>query len=83
MLASLDPDEPHHPARDRLVAEGGHTVHVHELAERESRGVCGGAVHDWLHLAATRQADAEALVTMDRRDLQALSRPGDPRIESP
>jgi predicted nucleic acid-binding protein len=53
------------------------------LAECESRGVRGGAVYDWLHLAAARQAGAQALVTLDRRDFQALSRPGDPRIESP
>ena len=33
ILGSLDPDEPHHPACDRLVAEGGHTIHVHALAE--------------------------------------------------
>lgn len=130
ILASLDPDEPQHAACDRLVAEGGHKIHVHALAETfsiltggrqgrrlgaglvarlieesvlpyvqavstsgpqmmaaladcESRGVRGGAVYDWLHLAAARQADAEALVTLDLRDFQALSRPGDPRIESP
>lgn len=53
------------------------------LAECEARGVRGGAVYDWLHLAAARQAGAEALVTLDRRDFQALSSPGDPRIESP
>lgn len=130
ILGSLDPDEPHHEACDRLVAEGGHTIHAHALAETfsiltggrlgrrlgaalvnrlieesvlpyvqtvsttgqqmmaalaecESRGVRGGAVYDWLHLAAARQAGAQSLVTLDRRDFQALSRPGDPRIESP
>ena len=45
------------------------------LAECESRGVRGGAVYDWLHLAAARQAGAQSLVTLDRRDFQALSRP--------
>jgi predicted nucleic acid-binding protein len=130
VLASLDPDEPHHATCDRLVAQGGHTIHVHALAETfsiltggrqgrrlgaalatrlieesvlpyvrivsssgqhmmaaltecESRGVRGGAVYDWLHLAAARKAGAEVLVTLDARDFQALSRPGDPRIESP
>ena len=28
------------------------------LAECESRGVRGGAIYDWLHLAAARNADA-------------------------
>jgi predicted nucleic acid-binding protein len=130
ILGSLDPDERHHAACDRLVAEGGHTIHVHALAETfsiltggrqgrrlgatlvarlleesvlpyvqtvstsgqqmmaalaecESRGVRGGAVYDWLHLAAARRSDADALVTLDQRDFQALSKPGDPRIESP
>jgi predicted nucleic acid-binding protein len=129
LLASLDADEPHHAACDRLVAGGGHTVYVHALAETfsiltggrqgrrvsadaavqlieqsvlpfvriqaltgkdlmaalaecEARGVRGGAIYDWLHLAAARKAGAEALVTLDARDFQALARPGDPRIES-
>ena len=56
---------------------------VAALAECESRSVRGGAVYDWLHLAAAREAGAQALVTLDRRDFQALARPGDPRIESP
>ncbi|MBE0549825.1 MAG: PIN domain-containing protein [Rubrivivax sp.] len=130
ILASLDPDEPHHTACDRLVAAGGHRIHVHALAETfsiltggrqgrrlgaalavrlledsvlpyvqtvspsgrdtmsalaecESRGVRGGAVYDWLHLAAARKAGAEALVTLDVRDFQSLARAGDPRIEMP
>ena len=128
LLASLDPDEPHHAACDRLVAAGGHGIYVHALAEVfsiltggkqgrrlsaalaarliqdsvlpyaraevlsgpeialalaecESRGVRGGAIYDWLHLAAARHAGAEALVTLDQRDFQSLARPGDPRID--
>lgn len=53
------------------------------LAECEPRGVRGGAVYDWLHLAAARQAGAEALVTLNQRDFRALARPGDPRIVGP
>lgn len=53
------------------------------LAECEPRGVRGGAVYDWLHLAAARQAGAEALVTLNQRDFHALARPGDPRIVGP
>jgi predicted nucleic acid-binding protein len=33
LLASLDPDEPQHPACDRLLARGGHAIYVHALAE--------------------------------------------------
>ena len=33
LLASLDPDEPHHPDCDRLMAAGGNKIHVHALAE--------------------------------------------------
>ncbi len=33
ILASLDPDEAKHAACDRLVAQGGHYLYVHALAE--------------------------------------------------
>lgn len=33
ILASLDPDEAAHVACDRLVAQGGHYLYVHALAE--------------------------------------------------
>jgi hypothetical protein len=130
VLASLDPDESHHVACDRLIAAGGHRLHVHALAESfsiltggrrgrrlkpavaarliehsvlpyvqpiglegaatmaalaecEGRGVRGGAVYDWLHLAAARIAGAEVFYTLNLRDFQALALPGDPRIELP
>ena len=130
ILASLDPDEAHHAACDRIVAAGSHKAYVHALAETfsiltggrhgrrlnastaaalieqsilsyvqaltltgkdmmaalvacESRGVRGGAIYDWLHLAAARKAGAEVLITLDLRDFQSLARPGDPRIEMP
>lgn len=53
------------------------------LSECEPRGVRGGAVNDWLHLAAARNAGAEAVVTLNLRDFLALARPGDPRIVGP
>jgi predicted nucleic acid-binding protein len=53
------------------------------LAESEGRGVRGGAIYDWLHLAAARKAGAEALVTLNLRDFQSLALPGDPRVEAP
>lgn len=130
ILASLDPDEGHHSACDRVVSAGGNKAYVHALAETfsiltggrdgrrlsastaarlieqsvlpyvqiqtltgkemmaalaqcESRGVRGGAIYDWLHLAAARKAGAEVLFTLDLRDFQSLARPGDPRIERP
>lgn len=130
VLASLDPDETHHAACDRLISAGQHKLYVHALAETfsiltggrygrrlnatvaarliaqsviplvqvqqlsgkdmlaalaecEARGVRGGAVYDWLHLAAARKAGAEALITLDVRDFRAMARPGDPRIEPP
>lgn len=130
ILASLDPDETHHAACDRVVSAGGHRAYVHALAETfsiltggrygrrlgaataarlieqsvvpyvqtqaltgkdmaaalaecESRGVRGGAIYDWLHLAAARKAGAELMLTLDVRDFRALARPGDPRIEMP
>lgn len=128
VLASLDPDEAHHAAYDRIVSAGGHKVFVHApaetlsiltggrqgrrlsaatakrlieqsvlpyaqalsgkgmlaaLAECESRGVRGGAIYDWLHLAAARRAGAEVFFTLELRDFQSLARPGDPRIEVP
>ena len=33
IVASLDPDEPHHLACDRLLAKGGHKLYAHALAE--------------------------------------------------
>ena len=130
ILASLDPDETHHAACDRIVSGGGNKAYVHALAETfsiltggrqgrrlgadtaarliehsvlpyvqpqtltgkemmaalaecELRGVRGGAIYDWLHLAAARKAGAEVLLTLDLRDFQSLARPGDPRIEVP
>jgi len=53
------------------------------LNECETRGVRGGAVYDWLHLAAARKAGAEVLYTLDMRDFQALVQPGDPVIAAP
>ena len=33
LLASLDPEEPHHRVWDRLVSAGGHRIYAHALAE--------------------------------------------------
>jgi predicted nucleic acid-binding protein len=130
VIASLDADEPHHAACDRLLSAGGHRLFAHGLAEtyailtgsrmarrlgpdaaaeliesavlpfvelvhltgRETmaalaeaprRGARGGAVYDFLHLAAARKAGVDALVTLDRRDFEAMTRPGDPMVRMP
>lgn len=49
----------------------------------ESAGVRGGAIFDYLHLIAARKSAAKYLYTLNVRHFAALSRSGDPRIESP
>jgi predicted nucleic acid-binding protein len=130
VIASLDSDEAHHAACDRLLAQGGHKLYAHALAETfailtggryarrlrpalaaqliedsilpfvqlvhltgketmgaiaesDRRGVRGGAIYDLLHLTAARKAGADALVTLDVRDFQALVQQGDPAIRTP
>lgn len=53
------------------------------LADAKARGVRGGAVYDYLHLVAAKKAGVDAVATLNLRHFQALTRPGDPRIESP
>lgn len=53
------------------------------LRQGQKRGVRGGAVYDFLHLTAARKSGAEALLTLDRRNFEALARPGDPAIAMP
>jgi predicted nucleic acid-binding protein len=84
----IDPD---HAA---LVLEANLTKRVQmvSLSPREvfhlmklcrERGVRGGAIYDFQHLAAARKASAEVLHTLDVTDLRAFAREGDPRIEMP
>ena len=56
---------------------------INAMRAAHHRGVGGGAIYDWLHLAAARQARAEVFLTLNLRDFQALARPGDPAIQSP
>ena len=130
LLASLDPEEMGHAACDRVLAQGGHQIYAHALAETfsiltggrkgrrfsadnvaelmdesvlpyvalqtftckdlmaamkaaQARGVRGGAIYDWLHLAAARKAGAEVFYTLNLRDFQALAKPGDPALRVP
>ncbi|MCW5560191.1 MAG: PIN domain-containing protein [Verrucomicrobiae bacterium] len=56
---------------------------LHVLSETEPRGVRGGAVFDYLHLAAARKAKAERFYTLNVSNFRAFHRPGDPQILHP
>jgi predicted nucleic acid-binding protein len=66
----------------QLIHLSGREV-MRVLADAEHRGARGDAIYDLLHLQAARKAGADALVTLDVRDFEALRRPGDPRVEQP
>jgi predicted nucleic acid-binding protein len=51
--------------------------------ESESRGVRGGAIHDYLHLAAARKGKAESLFTLNLSHFRAFHHPGDPEVRLP
>ena len=53
------------------------------LRDSEARGVRGGAIHDYLHLATARKVKAESLYTINVRHFRAFHRPGDPEIVHP
>jgi predicted nucleic acid-binding protein len=53
------------------------------MREAESRGVRGGAIHDYLHLVAARKAGAGKLYTLNVSDFLSFHRPGDPEIVHP
>lgn len=48
--------------------------------EAEKRGVRGGAIYDFLHLAAARKVGARKIHTLNISDFKAFHRPGDPSI---
>jgi predicted nucleic acid-binding protein len=130
LIAALDAGQAHHRACDAVLAQGGHFIYQHALAEvfsiltggrlgrrveastaaqlleasvlplitvvslsagefmaalnaAHARGVRGGAVYDWLHLAAARKAKTEAVLTLNVRDFQALAQRGDPLVRAP
>jgi predicted nucleic acid-binding protein len=53
------------------------------FAEAKSRGVRGGAIYDFIHLVAARQAGADRIYTLNLSDFVAVRRPGDPEIGVP
>lgn len=56
---------------------------LESIRATELAGVRGGALFDFLHVAAARKAKATTLFTLDTRGFAALVRPGDPRVERP
>ncbi len=48
--------------------------------QAERRGIRGGAIYDFLHLAAARKVGARELHTLNVSDFKAFYRPGDPII---
>jgi predicted nucleic acid-binding protein len=53
------------------------------LGEAQARGIRGGAIYDYLHLACARKAGVTAVLTMNVKDFTAFTKKGDPKIESP
>lgn len=53
------------------------------LRETESRGIRGGSIHDYLHLATARKVKAARLYTLNPRHFQPLHRSGDPEVVHP
>ncbi len=51
--------------------------------ESSERGIRGGAIYDYLHLAAARKGGAPKIYTLNISDFLAFHRPGDPAIERP
>lgn len=53
------------------------------MKDARSRGIRGGAIYDYLHLAAARKIHAERLYTLNVSDFRAFWRVGDPEIVHP
>jgi predicted nucleic acid-binding protein len=53
------------------------------LKETERRGIRGGAIHDYLHLASARKGKSESLFTLNLSHFRAFHRPGDPEVRLP
>lgn len=53
------------------------------MGDCERRGVRGGAIFDFFHLAAARKAKSAKLYTLDVSNFSAFHRDGDPEIVHP
>ena len=56
---------------------------IASMVETEPRGIRGGAIYDYLHLAAARKAGADRFYTLNMRHFEAFHRTGDPEIAHP
>jgi predicted nucleic acid-binding protein len=65
------------------IANLSPTQMLRAMREAESRGVRGGALFDYLHLAAARQARATQLYTLNLSHFRSFYREGDPEIVHP
>jgi predicted nucleic acid-binding protein len=73
VLASLDPDEAHHAACDRIVSAGSHKVFVHALAEtfsiltggRQGRRLSAATATKLIEQSVLPYAQAQALSGKD------------------
>lgn len=59
------------------------TDFLHAVSVAQARGIRGGAIYDYLHLAAARKAKAEVLYTLNVRHFESFYRKNDPRIVHP
>lgn len=51
--------------------------------DAESRGIRSGAIYDYLHLVAAREAGVKRFYTLNLGDFLSFHRPGDPEIVAP
>jgi predicted nucleic acid-binding protein len=65
VIASLDADEPHHAACDRLLAAGGHWLYAHALAEAFSM-LSGGRLSRRLRPAVVAQLIEDSVLPFVR-----------------
>lgn len=65
------------------VVELGSAELMASLQQARLRGVRGGAVYDFMHLVAARNAGAEIFYTINFTDFRHLSREGDPEVRCP
>jgi len=56
---------------------------IQAFDESEPRGVRGGAIFDYLHLAAARHHKAAHFYTLNTSHIQSFWREGDPAIVHP
>jgi len=59
------------------------TETLRAMRDCHSRGVQGGAIFDYLHLAAARKAQADRIYTLNASHFRAFHRAGDPEIVRP